>query len=234
MNVSPARTLPTRSDLLLSGLGLLGGFVCAAIAAFTPPSSVWTTGGSHAVALIAQHLDEWQRANWFFGAGIVATLAGMAALAVLLGRPAASSAPSLAALTLMIVASTLWMVNLTARLTVTWQVAQQFAAGSAIPQWYEAFERWADNALLAATGLVGGTAMVFLGLSPAPSALFPGWTMWTTAALGALLVAEVVLTHDVIPALLYLAPTPLGATALWRAIREQGPTRDEVPSAPPS
>jgi hypothetical protein len=115
---------------------------------------------------------------------------------------------------------------------VTSRVAQAFAAGGAIPQWYEAVDRWADDALLAATGLIGGIAMVLFGLSPAPRGVFPRWTTWATAALGALLVAEVVLTRDVIPALLYLAPTPLGATALWRVARKQGPIEQDVPSAP--
>jgi hypothetical protein len=45
-------------------------------------------------------------------------------------------------------------------------------------------------------------------------------------------VAEVLLTHDVIPALLYLAPTPLGATALWRAAREPSPIGHDLRSAP--
>jgi hypothetical protein len=128
------------------------------------------------------------------------------------------------------VASTLWIVDLTARLTVTSRVAQAFAAGGAIPQWYEAVDRWADDALLAATGLIGGIAMVLFGLSPAPRGVFPRWTTWATAALGALLVVEVVWTRDVIPALLYLAPTPLGATALWRAAREPGPVPHDVAS----
>jgi hypothetical protein len=219
MGASAGEASPSRIDLLLTGAGLVGGFVCAVIAAFTPPAAVWASGGSAAVRLIARHLDQWQRANWFFGVGIVATLVGMAVLAVALGRLKGVPGTPMAALALMIVASTLWLTDLSARLSVTSGVAADVAAGRAVPGWYDAFDRWTDGSLLTATGLVGGVAMVLVGLSPALGGVFPRWAMWTTAALGLLLVVEVVLTHDVIPALLYLAPAPLGATALWRAAR---------------
>lgn len=48
--------------------------------------------------------------------------------------------------------------------------------------------------------------------------LLAGWTGWLGVGLGGLLVGEFILTGDIVPALLYLAPLSFGVAALIRPI----------------
>ena len=126
-----------RRDLIFAGALLLAGGIAVLVAAFIPALyPVWTARGINAIPLIAQHRGTWQLANWLFVAGAVLTLAGLGALAPLLNRPTHSALPS-TALTLMTLASTLWIANLTFRLTITVRTADLTSAGSATPDWYE-------------------------------------------------------------------------------------------------
>jgi len=107
-------------------------------------------------------------------------------------------------------------VNLTFRLTVMTRVA---AAGPPVPDWYPHLSLWADEGLLNAAALITGPAMILYGLAVLRGGLLARWTGWFAAGCGLLLIGESVLTGDVVPALLYLAPFPLGITALIRAGR---------------
>src|SRR6266480_3845166 len=172
-----------RRDLIFAGALLLAGGIAVLVAAFIPSLyPVWTARGINAIPLIAQHRGTWQLANWLFVAGAVLTLAGLGALAPLLNRPTHSALPS-TALTLMTLASTLWIANLTFRLTITVRTADLTSAG------------------LATTG----------------GAVLPAWTGWTAIGLGVVMLGLFLITRDVPPFLLYLAPTIFGVTALIRA-----------------
>ena len=217
--------------MLLIGGCLTVGFVCAAVAALQPSlSSVWTTSSAYAVTLIAdERSDAWQLANRMFAIGIWFTVAGLAALTMVLGRRSREPMLSGAALALATAAATLWTVNLTFRLTVMTSVA---AAGPAVPDWYPHISFWADEGLLTAAALIGGPAMILYGLAVVTERVLARWTGWFSAGCGLLLLGQAVPTGDVVPALLYLAPLPLGIAALLRAARA-APAAVE-PAAPSS
>jgi hypothetical protein len=65
--------------------------------------------------------------------------------------------------------------------------------------------------------LTGGLAMILYGLAVAGGGVLAAWAGWLAAGFGVLLLGEFVLTGDVVPALLYLAPLFFGVTALIRA-----------------
>jgi hypothetical protein len=141
---------------------------------------------------------------------------GLATLTVLLSHRSREPTLSGLALILATAASTLWTVNLAFRLTVMTGVA---AAGPPVPDWYPHLSFWADEGLLNATALIAGPAMVLYGLAVFRGRLLARLTGWFAAGVGLPLIGESVLTGDVVPALLYIAPLPLGITALIRAGR---------------
>jgi hypothetical protein len=210
-----------RAELLVAGICLSVGFVCAAVGAFYPGlSPVWPTGGSRAVALIADgRRGDWQVANWLFAVGIWFTLVGLATLTVLMLRRRTELALSGLAVTLVSVAATLWTIDLAYRLTVTVRIVDAATGGRAVPDWYSDLDSWAGIGLLNAAGLLGGTALILYGLAMRDGAVVPRWTGWFAAGFGLLLLAEVVLTGDTIPLMLYIAPLPAGIAALLRARR---------------
>ncbi len=154
-----------------------------------------------------------------FAIGIGLWLAGLAGLTWLVRRHTTASALPTVALTLAPLASGLWLTNLTFRLTTTVHVVDSMVHGRTVPDWYIDIEAWSDRGLLNAAALVGGTAMVLYGMATVRSALVSSWTAWFAAACGAVLIVEFALTRDVVPALLYLAPLPLGVSALLRSHR---------------
>jgi hypothetical protein len=149
-----------------------------------------------------------------FAVGIWFTVAGLATLTVLQSRSHREPVLSGLAPTLATAASTLWTVNLAFRLTVMTRVA-----GPTVPDWYPHLSSWADEGLLNAAPLIAGPAMILYGLAVLRGGLLAHWTGWFAAGYGLLLIGESVLTGDVVPALLYLAPLSLGVTALIRARR---------------
>jgi hypothetical protein len=211
-----------RRDQILIGALLTAGGTAVLIAAFLPSLyAVWTARGVSALTTIGQHRGTWQLANWLFALGAGLTLAGLAALTGLLnhepattsGRPA--TLPS-AAFALIGVASTLWLANLAFRLAVTVRVADTVTGGGATPDWYEHINAFTSG-LWSAAALVGALALICYGLAVADGAALPGWTGWFAIGTGALMLVLFLVTRDVPPFLLYLAPTAFGITALVRA-----------------
>ena len=136
------------------------------IAAFLPSLyPVWTARAVNAVGIIAQHRGTWRLANVLFAAGAGLTLAGLAALTGRLNaRPAATGILPTVALTLMALASALWLANLAFRLTVTMRVAGAVANGGTVPDWYEDINAWTGG-LWSIAALAGALATVCYGLA---------------------------------------------------------------------
>jgi hypothetical protein len=205
-----------RRDLVLVGALLTAGGIAVLVGASLPSLfPVWTARGVDALPIIGQHRGSWQVANWLFATGAGLTLAGLGALTVLFSRPAGSTLPT-AALTLMAVATTLWIANLAFRLTATVRAAGSVSDGAPVPDWYEQVNAWTGG-LWYAAALTGGSAMIGYGLAAAAGQVLPGWTGWLAVGLGVLMLGLFLATGDVPPFLLYLAPTAFGVTALIRA-----------------
>src|SRR2546421_9507663 len=131
-------------ELMVSGAVLTAGGAAVLIAAFLPSLyPVWTARAVNAVGIIAQHRGTWRLANVLFAAGAGLTLAGLAALTGRLNaRPAATGILPTVALTLMALASALWLANLAFRLTVTMRVAGAVANGGTVPDWDGDVNAW--------------------------------------------------------------------------------------------
>lgn len=205
-------------NLTFVGAALTTGGTAVLIAAFLPSLyPVWTARGVNAVTLISRHRGSWLLANWLFAVGAWLTLAGLAAFAALLGRHPGTSALPAAALTLMVLASTLWTVNLAFRLTVTIRAVDALSVDGAVPDWYEPVNAWAGG-LWCAAAVTGTSATVAFGLATIGANVLPSWTGWLAIALGLVILGLFAATRDVPPILLYLAPTTYGVTALIHAV----------------
>jgi hypothetical protein len=203
-------------ELMASGVVLTAGGVAVLIAAFLPSLyPVWTARAVDAVGIIAQHRGIWRLANVLFAVGAGLTLAGLAALT---GRLSGGPTTTVA-LTLMALASVLWLANLAFRLTVTMRVAGAVADGGTVPDWYEDVNAWTGG-LWSVAALAGALATVCYGLAivgAGPVGALPAWTGWLALGIGALMLVLFLVTRDVPPFLLYLAPTAFGVAALIRA-----------------
>jgi hypothetical protein len=206
-----------RYHLTFIGATLTAGGAAVLVAAFLPSLyPVWLARGGNAVTLISQHRGTWQLANWLFAVGAGLSLTGLAALTALFNRQPTIGAQPTVALALMALASTLWTANLAFRLTVTVRAVDVLSNGGAVPDWYEPLNAW-TGALWYAAALTGGSAMIGYGLAAASGSVLPGWTGWLAVGLGVLILGLFVITRDVPPFLLYLAPTAFGVAALIRA-----------------
>jgi hypothetical protein len=203
----------------LAGVALLVGVAWACVAAFYPGlRSVWTTGGSETVRLIAHHRSGWQVANWSFAVGITFTMAGLAVITSLL-RPR-----PYAALVFFAVTITLWIADLTFRLTVTVDVADRISSTAGIPDWYGPLWRWGDQGLMVAAALAAVVAVVPYAIAGFVSDRFAKWPSWWAAAIAAVIAVQAAVSRDVIPLLLYLAPAGFGVDLLVRRVRANKPS----------
>ena len=204
-----------RTDLGLAGALLSTGGVIVMVAAGLPQLyPVWTSRGLEALTLIGQHRGVWTLANTMFAIGAVLTLAGLGALVPVFDRP--GSAAAVGGVTLVAVASTLWLANLAFRLAVTGPVAGTVAGGGPVPTWYEPVSAW-TAALWSTAALTGALGTIGYGLALTGAGTLPGWTGWSAVVIGAVMLVLFLLTRDVPPFLLYVAPTIVGVTALCRA-----------------
>jgi hypothetical protein len=211
----PARAPAQRGQLVLIGASLVAAFACVLVAALPPPlrSAYLQPAGPGAVITIGQHLTLWKVATSAFGLGIGIELVGLAGLTARI-----RSTLSIAALGLFGLATAMWVINLVFRLTVTVSVAAAAEGSGTEPSWYQDIRHFADDGLLNAAAVAGGTAMILYGIAVLRSRALAAWSGVLAVASGALLVV-LYLTGNVIPAVLYLAGLPLGVSALVRAVR---------------
>jgi len=124
---------------------------------------------------------------------------------------------------------TLWTVDLAFRLTVIARIADAVAAGHALPGWYGDVSAWADPALEKRGRADRGSG----DYRPGCAARRCRGVLDRVVRLRVrpLMLGEVAFTGDFVPALLYLAPIPLGIAALIRAGRRT-PTKRELHKKP--
>jgi hypothetical protein len=206
--------------LLVVGGTLVLGFCCAMVAALYPGlGPVWTAHGAVAAMRVVHHRGAWEIGNWTFGVGIGLTLAGLVVLTRILGRGSIGSDLPAVARALATAGTAVWIVDLTYRLTATVRVADAVKRHAPVPGWYNDLTAWGDDGLLAAAAVLFGAALLLLGVCIAASAPLPRWTGWFSCVAGALLIGQVAVTGDVVPAVIYLAPVPAGVAALIAGLR---------------
>ena len=65
--------------------------------------------------------------------------------------------------------------------------------------------------------MLGAAGMIGYGVEVHGGKVLPDWTGWLAVSVGVLMLGLFVVTRDVPPVLLYVAPTAFGVTALIRA-----------------
>jgi hypothetical protein len=190
----------TRSDV--SGSLLIASFVLWLPAAALP-SRVWTAPLRERLGLIAQQRRRWQTVNISIGGAAVLLVLGFAALAEPLERMGGGVLVpvSLAALVL---GAALWLASIAFRVTA------MAAASSEEPVvGLEAVSAWAGGLFLAWTAL-GNAAVVGFGAAVADSGYPAAWSGWAAIVLASLMLVQLLITGDALPALYHIGPSLIG------------------------
>jgi hypothetical protein len=171
------------------------------------PSRVWTAPLRERLALIAAQRRRWQAINVSVGAAAVLLMFGFAALDKPLERAGGGVLAPLSLDTLLLGAA-LWLASLTFRVT-----AMATASGREPAAGFEAVSAWAGGLFLAWTALANA-AVVGFGVAVVQSGYPAPWAGWAAIALGALMLAQLLVTGDALPALYHVAPALLGIALL--------------------
>jgi hypothetical protein len=195
----------TRSEL--AGWLLVASFVLWLPAAVLP-SRVWTAPLRERLALIAERRRTWQAVNVSIGAAAVLLVLGFAALADPFERAGAGVVAPLSFAALLLGAG-LWLASLTFRVT-------GMAAVSAedVPAGIEAASAWAGGLFLAWTAL-GNAAVIGFGVAVVKSDFPAEWCGWAAIALGSLILVQLVVTGDALPASYHVGPALIGIALLF-------------------
>jgi hypothetical protein len=194
----------TRSDVA-------GWLLVASFAFWFPaaalPSRVWTAPLRERLALIARQRRRWQVVNLSIGAAAVLLVLGFAVLVEPLERAGGGVLVSLSFAALVLGAA-LWLVSLTFRVT-----AMAVASGSDPAAGFEAVSAWAGGLFLAWTAL-GNAAVVGFGAAVVHSGYPAAWSGWAAIALGLVMLAQLLVTGDALPALYHVAPALIGVALI--------------------
>lgn len=197
----------------LAGWMLVIGAVAFAIGAGNPYLvRAWTAPRETFLAIVARHPLAWRVTHYFFIAGTVLTTAGLAAMVMVLpdGWPRGLAVAGSAAFA---IATMLWIVSLVYRLAVTPTSALAFAETGAVDPWIATLDRL--NGVLFQTFIVVAFAgLAAIGVATTVGGPIPATIGWGSAVLSAVLVGGLVLTGDMPPFTVYLAPLAFGVALL--------------------
>jgi hypothetical protein len=194
----------TRAEV--AGWLLVGSFVLWLPAAALP-SRVWTAPVRERLALIAQRRRTWQLVNLSIAGAAVLLVLGFAALVEPLERAGAGVLVSLSFAALLL-GATLWLASLAFRVTV-----MGTASGADPPGGLEPLSAWAGGLFLAWTAL-GNAAVIGFGAVVVHSGYPATWCGWAAIALGSLVLAQLLITGDSLPALYHIGPALIGVALL--------------------
>jgi hypothetical protein len=162
--------------------------------------------------LVHQHPRLWHWATVSFIGAILTTRCGLVLLARLL---TAAGDPGFAAVGLLAFAlgTVLWVIILSARLTVDPWAGSELVANGAIPDVYTVVSRWNGFMFILFTILAFGGTIAFGGAVLATT-LLPHWLGWATILYSAAGLVILAITRDSIPAMHHLMPLAFGIALL--------------------
>jgi hypothetical protein len=182
----------TRLDL--AGWLLLSSFVLW-LPAGVLPARIWTAPHPERLTLIGERRRRWQVVNLSIAVAAVLLVLGFVALAEPLRREGAAT-PTDLSLALLLLGAPLWLASLVHRIAVAEDAAA--LAGGLFLAW----------SAIANAGIVGfGAALVHSGLPGA-------WSGWAAIVLGALILLQLLVTGDALPAAYHLGPAVMGVAVL--------------------
>ena len=172
----------------------------------------WTAPLETFLAIVARHTVAWRATHVLFIGGTVLTAAGLAVLPGLLpdGWPRALALAGAAAFA---IAAVLWLVSLVYRLAVTPITARVFTESGAPDPSVTALDRLSGG-LFKAFIVIALAGLAAIGLATTAGGPIPAPLGWGSAALSGLLIGGLMLTGDMPPFTVYLAPLAFGIALL--------------------
>jgi len=172
----------------------------------------WTAPHETFLTIVARHPMAWRVSHVLFIGGTVLTSAGLAAL-VLVVPDGWARALALAGATTFAVAAVLWVVSLLYRLAVTPITASVFVETGALDSSLAALDRL-NGGLFKAFIVIAFAGLAAIGVATTAGGAIPAPLGWATAALSCLFVVGLVVTGDMPPFTVYLAPLAFGIALL--------------------
>jgi hypothetical protein len=172
----------------------------------------WTAPQETFLTIVARHPVAWRATHVLFIGGTVLTVAGLAVLPTLLpdGWPRALA---LAGAVAFEIAAVLWTVSLVYRLVVTPSTARIFTETRLLDPSVILLDRL-NGGLFKAFIIIALAALAAVGVATTTGGLIPAPLGWGSAALSGLLIGALMLTGDMPPLTVYLAPLAFGIALL--------------------
>ena len=172
----------------------------------------WTSPQATFLAIVARHPVAWRATHLLFIGGTVLTAAGLALLPFVVpdGWP---KGLAVAGAVSFVIAAVLWIISLLYRLAVTPTIARRFLETGAIDPWVATLDGL-NAALFKGFIIVALAGLAAIGIAATAGGPIPPLVGWGAAALSGLLVGGLVLTGDMPPFTVYLAPLAFGVALL--------------------
>ena len=172
----------------------------------------WTAPHETYLATVARHPVAWRATHVLFIGGTVLTAPGLWVLPSLLpdGWPHALALAGAAAFA---IAAILWIVSLVYRLVVTPSTARSFIESGALDPSVTALDRL-NGGLFKAFIVIALAGLAAIGVATTAGGPIPAPLGWGSAALSGLLIGGLMLTGDMPPFTVYLAPLAFGIALL--------------------
>lgn len=175
----------------------------------------WTAPHETFLTIVARHPVAWRVSHVLFIGGTVLTSAGLAALPGLV-PDGWSRGFALAGAATFGIAAVLWIVSLVYRLTVTPSTARVFAQAGPLDPSIAAFDLL-NSGLFKAFIVVAFAGLAAIGVATTAGGPIPTPLGWGSVSLSVLLVGGLLLTGDMPPFTVYLAPLAFGIALLMGA-----------------
>ena len=214
------RVLDLFNDHRITGLLLILAFILFAIGGTLPVagekgnSRIFTLPAREHLEAVARNEVVWFRANIFMGIAGFVLLAGLSLLTTILER-ANEHTFSRLGLVSFILATVLWVIFSAFRAVVTIRAAQEMNSTGAVPVYYEPLARW-GFALFYIYAVIGFLALVAYGISLIQAVLLPAWTGWATLIFSIVILIQLFITGDTLPAFHYVPTLLIGILLLVR------------------
>ena len=197
----------------VAGWLLISGSITFGIGAGDPYLvRAWTAPQETFLTIVARHPIAWRATHVLFIGGTVLTTAGLVAMPSLLpdGWPRALALAGAAAFAM---AAVLWIVSLIYRLAVTPSTARDFTETGALDPSVTALDRL-NGGLFKAFIVIALAGLAAIGIATTAGGPIPAPLGWGSAALSGLLVGGLLLTGDMPPFTVYIAPLAFGIALL--------------------
>lgn len=176
------------------------------------PTNVWGMPLGEKLRTIAAHVDSWNGINrWFLASALLST-AGLTLVAWQLRGSTLGHVAAIGVVTYAI-GSTLWIVELSSRLSVIAAAARETAQAGIVPVWAAPIATLGYG-LFTVYAVLSNLAMIAVGGALLAANLVPAWAGWTAIGSGVVLLAGQLVTGDNIPAMNYIAPVVIGVALL--------------------